>query len=148
MTDTDASVTLVTEKQERNGYYDALDGRTKLIKKCIKQCDAEMIIKTIDGEYKAGVEIELTSKSFKRLVGAVQSIDANREDLNAVLWIALYGTIIKNLQSAIKAQLPHLRYPRRHLFILWNDFTSQQMAATWTNVYGQKMKLFVNEEVL
>lgn len=89
-----------------------------------------------------GVEIELTAKSFKRLVGAVLSIDENREDLYFVLWIAANEVIIRDLQRVINRLLPHLRCPKKHLFILWDELKSRQLAAPWSNVYGQTTKLF------
>jgi len=123
-------------------YYQSLNDWNEVMRKRAKQCDAELIFKTRNGEYKVGVEIELTAKSFKRLVGAVQSIDENREDLYVVLWIASDEVIIRDLQRVINRLLPHLRYPKKHLFIVWNELKSRQLDALWSNVHGQKTKLF------
>ena len=123
-------------------YYHELHASKDEVKRKAKQCDAEMIVKAPKGEYKTGVEIELTLKSFKRLTGAIKSIDINRDDLNVVLWVASSETIISNLQSAIKILLPQLRNPNKHLFALWNDLNTKQLNTVWCNAEGYKTKLF------
>ena len=119
-------------------YYNALAG----IKEQSKLCDAEMIVKAPKSRYKVGLELELTSKSFKRLIGIIKHIDVNREDLNIVLWVASNEVIIRNLQRAIKTLLPHLRHANKHLFTLWNDLNSKQINTVWCNAEGRKTKLF------
>ena len=123
-------------------YYHELHSGKDEIKSKAKQCDAEMIIKAPKSEYKTGVEIELTSKSFKRLTGAIKSIDVNRDDLNVVLWIASSEVIIRDLQHAIQTLLPQLRNPNKHLFALWNDLNSKQLNTVWCDAEGHKTKLF------
>jgi len=128
-------------------YYQALHSGKELLKRHSRQCDAEMIIKTKNGEYKVGVELELTLKSFKRLIGIVRHIDVNREDLDVVLWVASSETIIWGLRRAIKALLPHLMHPNKHLFALWNDLNSKQINTVWRDAEGQKTKLFDTEVI-
>jgi len=123
-------------------YYHELHSGKDEIKRKAKQCDAEMIIKAPKSEYKTGIEIELTSKSFKRLTGAIKSIDINRDDLNVVLWVASSETIIWGLRRAIKTLLPHLRHPNKHLFTLWNDLNAKQLNTVWCDAEGRKTKLF------
>lgn len=123
-------------------YYYELQSGNLDIKKKSKQCDAEMIIKTKNGEYKAGIEIELTSKSFKRVFEAIRSIDVHRDDLHVVLWVASSEVIIRDLQRAIKTLMPQLRHPRKHLFILWDELKVRELDAAWNDVNGQKKKLF------
>jgi len=129
-------------------YYYELQSEKIDAKIKAKQCDAEMIIKTKNSEYKAGVEIELTLKSFKRLVEAIRSIDVHRDDLNVVLWVASSEVIIRGLKNAIKSEGARLTYPRKHLFVLWEELKVRELDATWTDVGGHKKKLFETETSL
>jgi len=122
-------------------YYQMLDDQSEVMRRHVKQCDAEMIIKTINGEYKVGVEIELTAKSFKRLTAAILSIDVNRRDLDGVLWVASNEVIIRDLQQAIKV-LSYLRHQKKYHFILWDELKAQRLEALWSNERGQETKLF------
>ena len=123
-------------------YYQALYSGKEPLKRHSRQCDAEMLIKMKNSDYKAGVELELTLKSFKRLIGIMKHIDVNRDDLDVVLWVASSETIIRSLRRAIKKLLPQLRHPNKHLFALWKDLNSRQINTVWCNAEGQKTKLF------
>ncbi|HAX61518.1 MAG TPA: hypothetical protein DCX95_03020 [Elusimicrobia bacterium] len=122
-------------------YYGALKGED-ITQQKYKHCDAEMLLKTAGGEYKVGVEIELTSKKYYRLLSAVKSIDAHRSDLDKVLWICSYELIMKDLQTAVSKCRRELKYPDRHLFILMRDLEATGLAATWCDFEGNKIKLF------
>ncbi|MDI6640701.1 MAG: hypothetical protein QME68_00100 [Elusimicrobiota bacterium] len=110
-----------------------------------KQCDAEVFIKIEKVEYKAGIEIELTSKSRETLVKNIKSIDVHREDLASVLWFASNEIIIRNIRDVINSQRTQLRFPDKHYFVLLKDLKLKGLDAPWYDSKGDVKHLFSSD---
>ena len=126
-------------------YFRALKGED-ITQQKYKHCDAEMLLKTTAGEFKAGIEIELTSKKYYRSIGAIKSIDAHRDDLDRVLWVCSGELIMKDLQAAVAKCRREMKEPAKNLFGLMRDLEIKGLVTSWYDFENNAVKLFADKK--